>query len=415
MALFVGSIQARNDTIVRGWVPEPDGRGTWSIIWSSLVTIFICTWSVLHLRVRELSKWHSFWRKCEWMFWTALIPEVSMIKSMIDFIQARSDLKSLVQWGGPEWTMTHAHFALARGFRIPYSIEESTECSAEQIIDYVKQGEILRPPLSEDELQSRSKSDWLVKLIAILQALWFALQTLFRGIQHGRVTPLEIMVVAFICCSIVTYGFWWSNPQNVEYPILIQRETRTSSSAEAKSPITPAVSQSTASRTLRGTERISQATPMLDSLSEPAMLRPSTESDVLQNADMSQNGQLWRWLIRKKGSLGLFVIGVVLMTVFGAIHCLAWTSPFPSRAEQLTWRICAVITTCLPSLLFLQHDHFKHYIKATGLDMIVFSSIVFYGVARVILIVLAFTAVRAQPADVYQTVNWTLYLPNFAA
>lgn len=37
-----------NSTTV-GWMPEPQGRGTIGLVWSCLATIFICTWSALHL------------------------------------------------------------------------------------------------------------------------------------------------------------------------------------------------------------------------------------------------------------------------------------------------------------------------------------------------------------------------------
>ena len=35
-----------------------------------------------------------------------------------------------------------------------------------------------------------------------------------------------------------------------------------------------------------------------------------------------------------------------------------------------------------------------------------------YVIGRITLIILAFTALRALPADVYQTIDWTNYLPH---
>ena len=49
--LTAAVVDARNDTIVHGWVSEPQGRGTTSIVYSCLGTVLICTWSVLHLDV----------------------------------------------------------------------------------------------------------------------------------------------------------------------------------------------------------------------------------------------------------------------------------------------------------------------------------------------------------------------------
>lgn len=59
IAAWTSLAQARNETIVHGWQPEPSGRGTWSIVWSCLTTILLCTWSALHLPVPDWSAVHS--------------------------------------------------------------------------------------------------------------------------------------------------------------------------------------------------------------------------------------------------------------------------------------------------------------------------------------------------------------------
>ena len=59
IAAWAGLAQARNETIVHGWQPEPSGRGTWSIVWSCLTTVLLCTWSALHLPVPDWRTVHS--------------------------------------------------------------------------------------------------------------------------------------------------------------------------------------------------------------------------------------------------------------------------------------------------------------------------------------------------------------------
>lgn len=58
LMMHLGATSAQNDTIVHGWVPEPQGRGTLSLLYSCLATILLCTWSVLHLQV---PKRHGIW------------------------------------------------------------------------------------------------------------------------------------------------------------------------------------------------------------------------------------------------------------------------------------------------------------------------------------------------------------------
>ena len=59
IAGWAGLVQARNETIVHGWQPEPSGRGTWSIVWSCLTTVLLCSWSALHLPVPDWKTVHS--------------------------------------------------------------------------------------------------------------------------------------------------------------------------------------------------------------------------------------------------------------------------------------------------------------------------------------------------------------------
>ena len=362
ITLFVGLAHATNDTVVKGWVPEPNGRGTWSILWSCLVTIFICTWSVLHLYVQKQGRWRSFLRKCKWMLFAVLAPELILVWSVSHFLDARIYHPALVRYGGSEWTLTHIQFALSDGFETSNTDGTTKAVHPRKLIELVAKGEISRPPISEEELQSRSNSNWLVKFIAMLQVIWFALQTLFRVIQHLQVTPLELVVIAFVFCSIFTYILFWSKPQNVEYPISI--------------PL----------KAIRSSPR---------SVEVPAELKHRT----------------------------VYIIATVLMTFFGAIHCAAWHSPFPSRAEELSWRICATITTSMPvlasgALICFNDDDMDKYMSKNANTVLNGFAIIFitvlYAVPRLILIVLAFTALRMQPSDAYQTVNWTQYLPNFA-
>ena len=222
-AIWTGIASANNKTIIHGWVPEPDGRGTWSIVWSCLVTIFICTWSVLHLDVpKRHGWWYLFFRKFGWMLLTALAPEWILFSAVEDCLQARSLLRRLVTHGGDGWTLEHAEFAVAGGLRVksPES-DEIMPKRIESLRKAVESGQIKEPPISKEELISRSKSDGVVKLIALLQITWFGLQALFRAIQHLQVTPLEIITVAFVVLAVLTYAIWWNRPQDIEYPIII--------------------------------------------------------------------------------------------------------------------------------------------------------------------------------------------------
>ena len=100
---------------------------------------------------------------------------------------------------------------------------------------------------------------------------------------------------------------------------------------------------------------------------------------------------------------------------FGALHCLAWNSPFPTVKEQLAWRICAAATTALPALILLVPNVWEEYSVPRVIANVLLALIVsLYIIGRIALITLAFMAFRALPADAFQTVQWNQYIPHFS-
>jgi len=45
---------------VHGWISEPSGRGTAGLLYTCLITIFLCVWSAMHM---PIPAWHTSWMK----------------------------------------------------------------------------------------------------------------------------------------------------------------------------------------------------------------------------------------------------------------------------------------------------------------------------------------------------------------
>lgn len=59
------------------WKPEPDTRGTWSVLSSCLLTLVLCLWTALHLNIPQhgrVSK--QKWQKIGWLILGLLAPEI---------------------------------------------------------------------------------------------------------------------------------------------------------------------------------------------------------------------------------------------------------------------------------------------------------------------------------------------------
>ncbi|KAL9068443.1 MAG: hypothetical protein Q9161_006194 [Pseudevernia consocians] len=315
-----------------------------------------------------------------------------------NFFEARDRSRFLVA-RHPEWTMTHMQFAEANGFWIRYPSPspsgEELECSIEELQKFIGNRQIDGPSISEEQLQARGKNDLVTQLIAVLQIVWFFVQTLVRKIQHYQITALEIMTVAFVFCSVFTYGFCLHQPQDVEYPVVLDVRD----AAPATDKVTPM-------RSSNESNHVGEEAEPAHPIRRLEKVRSGLPSPYVQ-------GQAADW-----GSMilfGLFACGI------GAIHCLAWDSPFPTSKERLAWRICSVTTMALPvPYIALVHrvtslEKNSRSKLANSAKYLSFLIVVVYTIGRATLIVLAFMTLRALPADAFQTVNWNNYIPHFAA
>lgn len=408
IAIWVLNVQARDEMLVHGWTPEPSGRGTWSILWSCLATIFVCIWSALHLEVPNYhGRWYLTIWKVLWMLSAAMAPEFILGTSAENFFKARALSKHLRTHGHRGWTLTHMQFAFAGGFWTRTPQREESKCEPGLLRTLIEKGDVDGPPISEEELTSRGKSDWIIKSIAILQILWFVVQTLFRAIQHYQTTALEMMTVAFVFCSVFVYGFSFYQPQNVEYPVFLEISATaltTDGAASATDTTIPATDKTKPNQN-------SDKSIGPEEGAEPAS--PNGRVLGMRSGPPSQYVRGWVEGTLPLALLGLFACG------FGALHCLAWNSPFPTSKERLAWRVCSATTTALPAplalLLFVlsSPDNSK-----TMRKWIVPASIamtLLYVIGRITIIVLAFMSLRALPADAFQTVTWNNYIPHFAA
>lgn len=383
-------------TTLHGWVPEPDGRGTWSILWGCLATISICIWSALHLNVpKPQHSWSSLVvRKVMWMLAAATAPEYILWTSANDYFRARKTLRYLtLKQKQQDWTMTHMLFAFAGGFWVRTPNGQESKCDPKQLRDLIINVGIEGPPISQDELKSRAKADWAVKLIAILQILWFLVQILARATQHYHTTSLEILTVAFVFCSIFIYAFSFRKPQDVEFPVFIE------------------------------------IPDTLHDIAEPNLARDSNESGTMLNnvahANPDHSTKKEDFGPDEAGKLPLRAL-LLLGCVFGAIHCLAWNSPFPTSQERLAWRICSAATVAIPGLVFLALTFYVLIIVCisifgdaglflTGaLVQVIYHSVgLAYILGRITLVILAFIGLRTLPADAFRTVDWNKYFPHF--
>ncbi|KAL8800181.1 MAG: hypothetical protein Q9200_007329 [Gallowayella weberi] len=265
-----------------GWQSNPDRRGTSDVLANCLFTIVTSIWSVQHFNLPSPRDGLGtlLLRKAKWFVLAILFPEVLLVQAVaerytvtkcmdmfknvagIRVVRSTWMPKFKKRWDLPrgcdkedarrvvsstngqsqdllatadvtersEFTLVHAHYAVMGGFRLLRTNEEkpveakhrSNVLNALQLAHTCLQGYLapFRLP-SKDEIKDKSKSNAFTKAIALIQICRLLISVIARGCQCLEVSQLEIIMLAFVSCTLMTYAFWWNKPQDVDTPALL--------------------------------------------------------------------------------------------------------------------------------------------------------------------------------------------------
>jgi hypothetical protein len=98
------------------------------------------------------------------------------------------------------------------------------------LLNLVRTTNIELPPLEEicDKSKSGGSGELLIKVLALLQVLWFVAQCIARATtttqwsqesQQSHVTKLELLTAAYIMMAFCMWLAWWNKPLNMRQPI----------------------------------------------------------------------------------------------------------------------------------------------------------------------------------------------------
>jgi hypothetical protein len=114
------------------------------------------------------------------------------------------------------WTMAHGFFLSMGGFTL-----HDKQGTALRILEYreletlSEAGKITWPSITKEEIQDRSKGDYLSKGIVVVQIVWFTTQFFARCGYKVGITELEVFTFSFTALAVATYGLWWHKPLDV--------------------------------------------------------------------------------------------------------------------------------------------------------------------------------------------------------
>lgn len=316
------------------------------------------------------------------------VTESASEAEITNFIERFCRRQELIAWycGKIPWKLhgPHNHFArmMMRDPDLPISIRKDVAALAGNIwiLDSIQlkiarqKGIIKMPNITEQEINDKSKSDGLVKLIAILQVLWLVIQLIARSIQNLPFTQLEITTAAFAATAIIIYCIDFIKPKDVNIPFYVD----VSEKVIVQYRDFVEIAQAAPFAYVQGKRYYMPTSTIHDLFKYQKPLEPNGKCKeglcdrckrckrckwcrmrVDESAEDEKHQKCWKCKKFRLSPLAAdiysLLIGFFSATSFGGVHLFAWNNQFPTKVEQLLWRISALMTILLPYIYISTH------------------------------------------------------------
>ena len=138
-----------------------------------------------------------------------------------------------------------------------------------------------------------------------------------RAVRYLVISQLEIAVIAFAVCVIITYALNWSKPKGAQVPCTL---------LQYRNEIPDRICALLDKPGENGTSVLA----LLGAIFTRDKQKPGGPLSNHSNVHF-HNSNFW-------GSL-------VAATVFGVLHLTAWNFIFPTRTEKILWRVASLLCT----------------------------------------------------------------------
>ncbi|CAI6309122.1 unnamed protein product [Periconia digitata] len=284
---------------IQGWVEQPPYRGTFDILWTSLVSIGISTYTMLCLNF-PLTYAAGQWSR------------------------AKQSVKAFKDSGCDDWHLRHAFFADMGGFVLHVRGADPFPLNALQLSWLVRRGYVEYPKITRQEVWDKSKQDTFTKVVTAFQVGYLIVQCIARAIQGLAITTLELNALSIVVCSLMTSYAWLHKPADVQTPIHIHSSYSLEDMIGNRSwDLTPL-------------DFVDENGPGYSVNVQPFMKMP-----VIAPERPIQRIPNDRFPTNPYGAQEYLLCLATL--IFTGIHVAGWNFDFPTNIERLLWRISSLL------------------------------------------------------------------------
>jgi hypothetical protein len=352
------------------------------------------------------------------MLFTILAPEFLLAKSLVDLRAVDSTIAKFRKFAaedGVPWTRVHSHFANMGGFvfRVGGDTTERNDTPsvsysnpyhlvASNILALREAGLLTKlPSITQEEIRDKSKSDGLIRAITVVQIVWMMVQIIVRASRNLTISQLEVSVLAFASCAIVSYGLNWEKPKGVQVPYALMTYE-----GEIPRSFLPLLREQ--KRPHSAVEGFVELLPVVRANHEDNHQGGPIRNDVTYfDTIQSTASDFWGLLIGSE--------------IFGAIHLAAWNFVFPTSIERTIWRIASTLCT---SIIFfitglcaidaaLESLEISTFLAMFSIQVIGVLICFGYVLARLFMILETFRTLFFLPPSAY-IATWASNVPHIA-
>ena len=379
------------------------------------------------------------------MLLTLLGPEFVVALAAGQRANAKRSTHHIRVMGHSEWTLRHSFYSNMGGFVLQPRDSVPFPIHGLHIVYLVEKGYLKLPDLTSKEISDKSKANGLSKVLVCLQTGWFVVHCIGRVAQSLPLTILELTTISYAWCAWAIYLLWLQKPLDVEVPTVLRIEVSTADIlVHAGSAASEPCRQIPLDFVYDGRHSWTlDVQPFLHFRVDP---RERPMPRILNDSI--------HWLSSPVDSATV----VFVIIFYGAIHVFGWNVIFPTRTEEILWRIAAVVLIysatafCLwivlldtirslrllhinrkkigfRSFYYTYRNHFDKIPGGEGLpirDKLIPEAVVTYGqlfffvpvvvlyvLSRLYIIVEALASLRALPDAAFLTVRWANFIPHY--
>ena len=369
--------ESQDSTIKQGWTSQPDGRGTLDIIWSCVLTMSLCSWSILcmNLPAQKETRMQILWRKLALTALGVLCPEIIFELAVGQWLSARRSMTDINALGSRDrlrkdkwhasrkirsifneetkteessargrWTIKDAFFADMGGFVLHTRDQLPFPLDAKQLHYLVSKQHLELPELDHRVIEDKNKVDGLLRAITLCQILWFIVNTIGRWAQRLTVTTFELTTVSFILCSLGTTFCWWNKPADAIVAEIIPSEISINDILRSEGHSLDAWRRTPLDFVSRNEWYWSRCWSNFVSILNHMHI--TFGSDVVPIDRIPDS-------LQRELPIQPIYMCIGLAAGYFSVLFVGWNYNFPTRSEQILWRVACVMMMAMTLVLVI--------------------------------------------------------------